>query len=200
MPPGRLFSPLILLALAGCHRSEPEPADTNAAPAAATAVDAEPAAAPVAKTAPVTFEGFGPAHFGDAEEAVRQSWGRPFNEDVPSNEPCHMLLPQRPADAKGYMIAFMIENGRFVRFDVDSDRYTAPGGIKVGDSADAVMKAWSDQVESMPHKYVEGARYLTVTPRGGGESKLLFEVSPEARVQSWRIGIPPAVFYVEACS
>ncbi len=103
-------------------------------------------------------------------------------------------------DAKGYMIAFMIENGRFVRFDVDSDRYTAPGGIKVGDSADAVMKAWSDQVESMPHKYVEGARYLTVTPRGGGESKLLFEVSPEARVQSWRIGIPPAVFYVEACS
>lgn len=202
-----------LLVLAACAKPEPAPAETPAAaaPAANPAPAAEPAPAPAepepapapaaAKNDPavVNFEGFGPAKFGADEEQVRMSWGRPLQAGTPAEgATCYQLfMDPQPEGARG--IVFLFEEGKFARYDVDVPLHVAPGDITVGASAMDVMAAFPGAVEEQPHKYVEGARNLVVTPADGSAARLVFEVDPEGVVSAWHIGVPPQVFYVEGC-
>ncbi len=92
----------------------------------------------------------------------------------------------------------MVEGGRFVRMDVDDPAATAPGGGRVGMSAAEISALYPGRIEARPHKYVEGAQYLRVTHEGS-PTVLLFETDAQARVQAWRLGLPPQVDYVEGC-
>ena len=202
-----------LIALAACSKPAPEPAAPEAAaPAAQAPADpapAEPAPAPAPEaTAPaaakndpavINFEGFGPAKFGADEEQVRMSWGRPLEAGTPSEgATCYLLfMDPRPEGAKG--ITFLFEDGKFARYDVDVPLHVAPGDITVGASAMDVMAAFPGAVEEQPHKYVQGARNLIVTPSDGSAARLVFEVNPEGVVSAWHIGVPPQVHYVEGC-
>ena len=202
-----------LIALAACSKPAPEPAAPEAATPAAQApaapAPAEPAPAPAPEaTAPaaakndpavINFEGFGPAKFGADEEQVRMSWGRPLEAGTPSEgATCYLLfMDPRPEGAKG--ITFLFEDGKFARYDVDVPLHVAPGDITVGASAMDVMAAFPGAVEEQPHKYVQGARYLIVTPADGSAARLVFQVNPEGAVSAWHIGVPPQVFYVEGC-
>ena len=177
------------------ERAEPTPASESAP---AGTMPAAPSAA-FAETAPISFEGFGPAHFGDNEESIRQSWGRPLKITGTDQDSCRQLIPE-PRLGDTYRIVFMLEDGKFVRYVVDVDQYVAPGGLKVGASADQVSKTYAGHVEAMPHKYVEGAQYLVVTPPQGGDKRLLFETDAQGKVIAWRIGVMPQVMYVEGCS
>lgn len=200
------------LALAGCDRA---PDAAPAADAAAPVPDQEPpAAVPVpvagddaAAAAPkfpaegaIGFHGFGPAAFGADQEAVRMSWGRDLGDASPA-EPggCYYLAPQpRPAPGRD-RIAFMIDGDRFVRIDVTAPDIAAPGGGRVGMPADEVRSLYGDAVEELPHKYVEGGRYLRIPDPEGSEAVLLFETGADGRVGEWRMGLPPQVDWVERC-
>ena len=202
-----------LIALAACSKPASEPAAPEAAAPAAQApaapAPAEPAPAPAPEaTAPaaakndpavINFEGFGPAKFGADEEQVRMSWGRPLEAGTPSEgATCYLLfMDPRPEGAKG--ITFLFEDGKFARYDVDVPLHVAPGDITVGASAMDVMAAFPGAVEEQPHKYVQGARNLIVTPSDGSAARLVFEVNPEGVVSAWHIGVPPQVHYVEGC-
>ena len=202
-----------LIALAACSKPAPEPAAPEAAAPAAHApaapAPAEPAPAPAPEaTAPaaakndpavINFEGFGPAKFGADEEQVRMSWGRPLEAGTPSEgATCYLLfMDPRPEGAKG--ITFLFEDGKFARYDVDVPLHVAPGDIAVGATAMDVMAAFPGAVEEQPHKYVQGARNLIVTPSDGSAARLVFEVNPEGVVSAWHIGVPPQVHYVEGC-
>ena len=147
----------------------------------------------------INFDGFGPAKFGDNEESVRMAWGRPLTASKPAKgATCYYLNITPNPDKKG--IAFMLENAKFVRYDVKDNLQIAPGNIAVGDSADTITQAYAQDVKSLPHKYIEGARTLIVTPAGQKKAKLIFEVDADNKVMSWRIGVPPQVDYVEGCS
>jgi hypothetical protein len=214
-----------LVGVAGCdHRSdtamaqvEPPPAEKVGPGAATEAVPAaeEPPAPdqsqqeqlagstqppPRNDAAVINFEGFGPAHFGDNEEAVRVSWGRPLKASKPAPGATCYYLVQDPQPEGAAGIAFMLEDGRFVRYDVDVPLQVAPGDIVVGDTVEKVSAAHAGHSEEQPHKYVEGAKNLIVTPPAGGTARLVFEISPQGRVERWRIGLPPQIFYVEGCS
>ena len=184
------------LALAACQRGSGEnspPVDHSPEPAA-------PAAAPVPppQDDEVGFRGFGPARFGDSEAAVRLAWGRPLKASGSEPNACLQLFPD-PLPQQGFGTSFMLVDGRFARFDVDEALYPAPGGGKVGSTEPELLQRYAGRIEQMPHKYVEGAKYLIVrAPQG--EAKLIFEVSPQGKVQRWRVGLPPAVDYVEGCS
>lgn len=147
----------------------------------------------------IDFDGFGPAKFGDNEEAVRMSWGRPLVMAGAEPQACRQLFVD-PRPAEGFAISFMLVDSRFARVDVDSNRYVAPGGGQVGGSADELMLRYAGRIEVTPHKYVDGATVLTVAPVGGGAARLIFEISPQGQVTRWRIGMPPAVHYVEGCA
>lgn len=204
------------LALAACterkepagndtSQSTPEPAPAAAAqsasppPAAVPATPASPGAEPGPKPAPgaIGFAGFGPATWGANEEQVRMAWGKDMQPDaVEDPNACHYLFPL-PRPHAGVGTAFMFEGGKLVRIDVDSAHIPAPGGGKVGMTADAVRALYPGRIEARPHKYVEGGQYLRVTdPDGAGV--LVFNVTDNT-VDGWRVGVAPQVDYVEGC-
>ena len=148
----------------------------------------------------INFDGFGPAKFGSNEESVRMSWGRPLNASKPAiGATCYYLyMDKLPEHQQG--IAFMLEDGQFVRYDVGDTKQVAPGDIVVGDSAASVMQAHAGHVENQPHKYIQGAHTLVVTPVEQTNARLIFETDANDTIVNWRIGVPPQVYYVEGCS
>ncbi|WP_047539398.1 hypothetical protein [Methylotenera versatilis] len=199
-----VFTLLLTALLAACDKAkEPETEPTAQSPNANSA-----ASLPEKNYTPevINFEGFGPAKFGDNEESVRMSWGRPLNADKPAvGATCYYLrLDPLPKPQQG--IAFMLEDGQFVRYDVDDPKWVAPGNIVVGDTMEKVMQAHAGHVENQPHKYIDGAHTLIVTPtQAGAENKpssarLIFETDANNIVINWRIGVEPQVYYVEGCN
>ena len=214
-----LLSIALLVALAGCgERGTPDASPTapvDAAPVADTAAmpPATETPAPaeantsgslrVGKPADgtITFSGFGPANFGATQEEVRMAWGGDLGDEKPEEAGgCYYLVPQ-PLGTDGFRTAFMIEGDEFVRIDVRRDDVAAPGGGKVGMSKAQVAALYAG-IEEEPHKYTDG-QYLRVKDPAGGNGVLVFETdgnTDDAKVTTWRIGVPPLVDYVEGCS
>lgn len=209
-----ITSALLLGAAAGCtdRASAPSAAPIDSELPIEPAVDHQsahdipPATAPAAATAilrangAVGFDGFSAAHWGADEQAVHEAWGAGL-EAMPADMPesCRYLLPRaRPSD--GFGVGFMLEGERLVRVDVDRPEIEAPGGGRVGMTADRIVQLHGDDVEMQSHKYVDGGRYLRVPDPSGGQSVLVFETDAAGRVTAWRVGVPPQVDYVEGCS
>ncbi len=184
-----------LSAAAGAEVVEAEAPDGPAVVPPATVPHAASALAPLA----TGFDGFGPVAFGAGPQALREAWPGTLDGGPDASEPdaCYYLVPQ-PRPAQGYGTGFMIEGGRFVRVDVDQAGAMAPGGGRIGMAASEIATLYPGQVEELPHKYVEGASYLRVTP-DSGPSVLVFELDAQDIVQRWRVGLPPQVDYVEGC-
>lgn len=222
----RLVMAALALAVAGCSggsgdQGQADSGQTSSVPAPAppastdkpvdaspdTAVPVAPPAVPPgdesdtpAGTTGVTgFHGFGPARFGDDAESVRIAWGRPmaFDRELEAGDVCRYLQPEPSASAG---IAFMFEDDRFVRYDVGSPDFEAPGGGRVGQDRATLAGLYRDRHEIMPHKYIEGGHYLRVTGPDGSDSALVFELDTDGMATEWRIGVPPPVDYVEGCS
>lgn len=205
--PARLALCLMALALAACaDRAEP-PIEASAAASPAASRDAgaaappEPpapagiAAGPMPASGAITFSGFGPAKFGATEEEVRMAWGKELVGGPVDPQGCYYLFPEPHAQGRR-RLAFMFENQRFVRLDVDIAGIAAPAGGEVGMDADAI-RALYPGIAEQPHKYVEGARNLRHEDAGG--SVIVFETDPAGTVVQWRVGVPPQVDYVEGC-
>lgn len=210
MPPRASKLALLLCALAACSEDRASPMATPPATASAPmpahepvptakAEPAAPAPAPEERGA-IHFGGFGGAAFGVDEAALRSAWGQPL-EGMKPDEPhhCYYLTPT-PRPQGGYGTAFMFEDRRFVRVDVDNPDIAAPGGGRIGMRTEEVEAIYPDRIRSQPHEYVEGGRYLRITDAGGGPAALVFETDATGRVTRWRIGLPPQVDYVEGCS
>ncbi len=193
------------IALAGCSRpAEPEGAATAAADAAAALANdpATPssdarAAAEATEQAPARLDGYGPLQLGDDVAQLRSAWpGTLKGADDPGQE-CVHLIPDgvgMPRD-----LAFMVEGGRFVRYDVGLPQPAAPGGGRVGMDLQE-LQALYPTAELQPHKYVEGGHNLRVAPAVSSDATLVFEIDADGRVTAWRAGLPPQVDYVEGCS
>lgn len=158
----------------------------------------------------INFAGFGPAKFGGSEESVRMSWGRPLKASEPAvGATCYYLyldnVNLESAPKHHQEIAFMFEDGKFVRYDIDDPKWVAPGNIVVGDAMEKVLEAHAGHIQNQPHKYIEGAHTLVVTPPVSTSSQksnasLIFETDAKGIVINWRIGVSPQVYYVEGCS
>ncbi len=180
----------------------PPATPTAATPEEAPAVPpVDESATPAGTEGPTGFHGFGPARFGDDEESVRIAWGRPlaFDRELEPGDTCaYLQIDPRPEDGSG--IAFMIEEGKFVRYDVSTTDYEAPGGGRVGMERSALESLYHGRFELAPHKYIEGGHTLRVAGPDGSESALVFELDASGQASEWRIGLPPPVDYVEGCS
>ena len=51
----------------------------------------------------------------------------------------------------------------------------SPAPVKIGDSEARIKSLYAGRVVSTPHKYATGGHYLTVTPPGGGNNRIIFE-------------------------
>lgn len=198
-----LLPGILLLSQTACTPRDavPESAPASAAPVVLAPIQASDAAIPVGKNDPavINFAGFGPATFGTDEEHVRQAWGRPLVAGTPAEGASCYVLSMDPAPEQGKGIRFLFEDGGFARYDVDDAQLAAPGDIVVGARASDVMTKFAGRISEQAAKYVEGAKTLIVTPEDGGDARLMFDVDPAGFVTSWRIGMPPQIYYVEGC-
>ncbi len=199
-----------LLALASLSACKPEAAAPAAPAAEMPAVQAPVAvAAPVGPSTPApvpasarqtSFEGYGDMKFGSSIEQAKAAWGGELKgiPDSGTDGSCHYLTPKWVSVPSEF--AFMMEGGKFVRYDVGTDKETAPGGGKVGMSAVQLKSLYGDALQSAPHKYVQGGQNLSVADRGAQPRKLVFETDAAGRITGWHVGLLPQADYVEGCS
>jgi hypothetical protein len=192
------------LALSACNRERP-PEDATA-PAArppppttpAPAVTPAPASPPAAPVGLARFDGYGDMRFGMTAVEATKAWGGDLNGKRGTDEICYYLNPMsNPSPA---YFAFMIDSGKFVRYDVGNDKEVAPGGGKRGMTIDDIRKLYVGRIEERPHEYVEGGKYLRIKDDGDGGGVLVFETDAAGKVTAWRVGQAPQVDYVEGCS
>jgi len=174
------------------------PIATVAPAAAATIAPPEATTGPMPAEGAITFNGFGPAHWGASDEQVRQAWGKDLEGAPTEPSGCYYLFPQ-PRSEGGYRIAFMLESSKFSRLDVRVPEVVAPGGGKVGMDKAELHRLYPALTEQK-HKYVEGALNLRAADPQGGPGVIVFELDPSGKATAWRVGVPPQVDYVEGCS
>ena len=171
---------------------------TPMAEAPAPTPAADDTAAPAGPVSQASFLGYGDMKLGSTVDEARAAWGGELNGAPMEGTTCHYLWPKwitRPAD-----FAFMMEDGRFVRDDVGTDKETAPGGGKVGMSVEELQKLYGGALKGAPHKYTQGGQYLSMDAGDVAPTRLVFEVDAAGKVTSWRVGLSPQVEYVEGCS
>lgn len=206
--PFLLVAAIAALSLVACKPAAPvedaAPAATAEQPAGTTSVPAPETTAPAAtETAFASegqagFAGYGDMKLGSTAEEARTAWAGELNGKPGEAGGCYYLTPKWVKKASDF--AFMIEGDKFVRYDVGTDKEIAPGGGKVGMSADELKQLYGDALQSTPHKYVQGGQYLSIAARGVAPSKLVFETDATGKVGAWRVGLSPQVDYVEGCS
>lgn len=184
---------LLTMALSACNADR-----TPATDAAATVTPATAPAIPVGSAATdARFDGYGDLRFGMTADEAKQAWGGELSGDPAEGEGCYHLSPKWVQAPAG--LAFMVENDKFVRYSTDSGKQVAPGGGKVGMTADAIRQLYGDRVEEQPHEYVDGGKYLRIKDNAGN-GVVLFATDAAGKVTEWRVGISPQVDYVEGCS
>ena len=200
-----ILAAAVALALSACKQEATVEAPMAAAdPAPATppvtepVVPAEPAVV-VAPASQASFTGYGDMKLGSTLEQAKTAWAGELQESKPAEgSTCHYLMPKWVSKASEF--GFMVEEGKFVRYDVGTDKEIAPGGGKVGMVVEQLMLLYGGSLQSAPDKYVEGGKVLTIAAPDGSPAKLVFQVDGVGSVTGWRVGLPPQVDYVEGCS
>jgi hypothetical protein len=186
----RTLSLLLLLGLAACSESTPQPA----------------AAAPTPAGNALTLQGIGPVQLGmgvqEAERAL-QTRLRPMSPE--ESDACWQT--QR-ADGQQPHIWYMVEEGRITRMDIGDTVGVSDAnptitvktaeGIGIGAKESDVLAAYGPATKVMPHKYDEKGHYLVVDSPDA-KSALVFETS-DGIVTTFRTGFHPSVDYVEGCA
>ena len=164
------------------------PTAAAAKPAVATSVAAQPPQA-------ASYSGYGDLHFGLSEADFRKNWGDLKGGPAAAGSTCKVLYPiwirQMPPD-----IGFMFEGDQFVRFDIRTAKEAAPGGGKVGMTAQQIATLYPT-AQKQPQKYDPQASTLRVAGEGG--ATLLLEIGKDGKVSAWRVGLEPQIDYVEGC-
>lgn len=181
--------------------AEDIPPATMPAPASlpSPASTAMPAPAADGADARASFAGYGDVKFGIAAADMEKAWGgelKALGKDA--NAQCYFMAPKWVMNPSEF--AFMIGDGKFVRYGSDSAKFVAPGGGKVGMSTKDLQAIYHDALQSTPHKYVKGGQYLSIAASGVAPSKLVFETDASGKATAWRVGLSPQVDFVEGCS
>lgn len=139
-----ILAAAVALALSACKQETTVEAPMAAAdPAPATppvtepVVPAEPAVV-VAPASQASFTGYGDMKLGSTLEQAKTAWAGELQESKPAEgSTCHYLMPKWVSKASEF--GFMVEEGKFVRYDVGTDKEIAPGGGKVGMVVEQLM-------------------------------------------------------------
>lgn len=143
------------------------------------------------------FDGYGELVLGMPAQQLPKAWGGELKRLGRAEDSCYYMTPKwvKAADE----LAFMVEDGRFVRYGTSKATMLAPGGGKVGMTLGALRDVYGARMQDSPHKYVKGAHNLRIA-EGNGKSALVFETDAKGKVTRWRVGQAPQVDYVEGCS
>lgn len=169
------------------------PADP-AMPATGTAVDA-PATQTDADCQTVTAEGLCGVEFGmTADDARAAHQGELYNmgdSGTGDDQACMYLGPQQG----NYDVGYMLVDGTVQRIDVRAPGIATAESVEVGTPATDVTRLYPG-LERQPNKYTSRDNLIVQL---SGDVRLVMETDEAGNVASYRIGLPPAVDYVEGC-
>jgi len=94
-------------------------------------------------------------------------------------------------------IAFMIEDGRLTRVDVNARGIFTVEHIQVGDSEARAIRVYGQRLEVGPHHYIDEGHYLTFRSRDGRYG-IRFETD-KGKILTYYAGEFKSVQYVEGC-
>lgn len=167
--------------MAACTKEQPQP---------------EPAA--VAPSPPaLTVTGYGPLRIGMSSDEAATATNGTLN--VPVSTMADQCDYAAWSDAPRGMTV-MFNGGTLVRIDVSEPGIPTPEGLEVGATLARADSVYGAVAIRSPHKYAEG-EYLVVRPLAPADTihRLVLEVTG-GQVTAYRIGVFPAVEYVEGCS
>ena len=212
----------LIAALAACSGNRTPAADSAAVPASSApdSVVAEkpdaaaPAEQPAQAAGKSLFTGYGEARLGMAVADVTKAWrGVAIERGEFYEDHCYYLSPKtaRPPgpgapDGEPEIVRadflLMIEEGVFVRYEVNDPNEVAPGGGRIGMTKADILGLYPGRVEEDMHKYDEDAVYLRIKDPAGSKGILIFESgkADNDTVTEWRVGQEPQIDYVEGCS
>jgi hypothetical protein len=138
-------------------------------------------------------DGAGPAKVGITLSQLNSVLGERFSMPKDKDDQgCFYVKP-----AKHRHIAFMIEDGRFVRVDVDAPGISTTEGIQVGDFEAKALRVLGHRLKVEPHQFIEDGHYLTIRSHDGRYG-IRFETE-KGKIQSFYAGRFEAVQAVEGC-
>lgn len=210
-----LLPVLLALALAGCEK---EAADTSqmAPPEASSATDTTPPPAPapavgstagpadgtamVSAVAPTDqlgddVEGFQDLRWNMSVDELRAAWKQPLTPATLADPQACAFL----ATGTDHDLGLMVQEGQFKRVDVRKGDTAAPGGGRIGMTANEIVTLYKGRVEVQPNKYTPNAKDLIVTPSANAKARIVFQTGADGIVARWHMGVPPQALYVEGC-
>ena len=165
-----LATTALALVLAACNPAPP-PAETTDAPIATEA--------PVDANA-ITSNGWGPLRVGMTRAEVTAAVGAGNPNAVGGADPqaCDLFHPTNAPNGMLVMIQQDVLTSIILRNNTElrTDR-----GFGVGDASAAVKAAYGADAASEPHKYVDGAEYITSWTTGAPANPTTFVEDPAAR-------------------
>lgn len=154
-----------------------EPAQATAPPASLPANPPLPARDSKA----ITSEGWGALRIGMTRAEVTAAVGETATPGAAgASEPgaCDMFHPAKAPEG----MYVMLQGDRLTSITLRKNTtLKTDRGFGVGDTAKAIKAAAGSAAQSMPHKYVEGAEYITVWTKGGPAAATGYTENPAAR-------------------
>ncbi|MEQ9317403.1 MAG: hypothetical protein RLN72_16250, partial [Henriciella sp.] len=163
------------------------------APATAPALSPAEEAAAEAACATLSAKGLCNIEFGMSDAEARAAFPGTLSGDATENSSCYYLLPT----GAGYGTAFMVVDGTVQRIDIRDTSVATAAGAKVGMLLDDVDDLYDGGTRT-PNKYAPANEDLKVDLEGGVFA--IFEEGNQGRIRAYRLGIEPAVSFVEGCA
>jgi hypothetical protein len=95
-------------------------------------------------------------------------------------------------------VAFMIENGRLARVEVNAPGVPTVAGVQVGDTEAQAMTVYGRKLKVEPNRYDDDGHYLTVKTLDGRYATR-FETDGK-KIQTYYAGRTSVVTYPDGCN
>lgn len=144
----------------------------------------------------ITADGLCGVRFGMSAEEAKAAHERGLHDmgdsAVGEEQACYYLGPQRG----NYDVGYMVVDGSVQRVDIRAPGVATAQGVEVGMPATAVEGLYQE-IERQPNKYTDRDNLIIQLQ---GDAKLIMETDEAGNISTYRVGLPPAVDYVEGCS
>ncbi|MBV8538614.1 MAG: hypothetical protein JO128_23650 [Alphaproteobacteria bacterium] len=153
---------------------------------------------------PVSLDGkMGPIHVGMTIEQFQNATHHQFHIWNRDEEPqCYYALTARYPIEDEFNLQFMIVKDVVAAIEVGNRRIRTDHGIKIGDPAGRVRKAYGSSVQRIPWHYQKGdgteTGYSLIVSSSGGNIETIFGVQDE-KVIGYSVGYADAVEAEDGC-
>ena len=146
----------------------------------------------------VTTGGLGAIRVGMNPQEANIAAGFGLAVDFFVDDTCYYLLAEPVLEDVG----FMVSNGTIARVDIfPGSNITTRSGARIGMTEAQIIDLFGDKIETSPHQYVTGGKYLTFVPVDEVDKnfRVIFETNENGIVTSYRSGRLPEVGWIEGC-